>query len=316
MSLARRGAALVAALFLSAGFAQAAWKSDASGLAWLARGKVIWKYNFDPALGMSHFHPLTLAGGPSLVIASPEDHPWHYGLWFSWKYINGSNYWEHERSTGRPEGRTAWKVVKIDRKPDGSAFIQLHVTFTGKDGSQDLSERREIRVTPAGRDGSYSIWWNSWFTAGERGALLDRSPMPGEPNGQVNGGYAGLGVRLMPPPAAISFITESGPMGRFEGSRARPQSPAIGANFTAAGKPVGAIAVYRQSAEAAPEVPWYVVDASQADTQMRFFNQSVLAPRPIRLEPGQMLHLSYRIGIAPAWTSETLKAFGSARKPE
>jgi hypothetical protein len=26
-----------------------------------------------------------------------------------------------------------------------------------------------------------------------------------------------------------------------------------------------------------------------------------------------MLHLSYRIGIAPAWTPETLKAFGSGR---
>jgi hypothetical protein len=47
---------------------------------------------------------------------------------------------------------------------------------------------------------------------------------------------------------------------------------------------------------------------------MRFFNQSLLAPRVIKLAPGQMLHLSYRIGIAAAWTPETLKAFGSGRK--
>jgi hypothetical protein len=259
---------------------------------------------------------LTFAGGPSLVIASPEDHPWHYGLWFSWKYINGSNYWEQDRRTGRAEGRTSWTVAKLERKPDGSAFIKLDVTYTGKDGAVDLTERREIRVTPAGRDGSYSIWWNSWFTAGEQGAVLDRTPMPGEPNGQVNGGYAGLGVRLIPPPAAINFVTEEGPLAKFERSRARPRTPAIAANFTEAGKRLGGVAVYSQPDESGPNVPWYVVDASPSDTQMRFFNQSLLAPRVIRLEPGQMLHLSYRIGIASAWTAADLKTFGSTRKAQ
>ena len=309
-------AAQVAALFVSACCvpAQAAWKSDASGLTWVANGRVVWKYNLDPAQGKSYFYPLSFAGGPSLVIASPEDHPWHYGLWFSWKYINGSNYWEQDRRSGQAEGRTSWKVVKLERKPDGSAFIQLDVTYTGKAGGVDLTERRELRVTPAARDGSYSIWWNSWFTAGPDGALLDRSPMPGEPKGQVNGGYAGLGARLIPPPAIMQFVTEEGPIARFEGSRARPKTPAIAANFTEAGKKLGGVAVYSQSDEAGADVPWYVVDASQTETQMRFFNQSLLAPRAIRLEPGQMLHLSYRIGIAPEWTPESLKAFGSARK--
>jgi hypothetical protein len=316
MALRFRRAALVAALFVSAAFvpAQAAWKSDASGLTWVANGRLVWKYNLDPAQGMSYFYPLTWAGGRSLVIASPDDHPWHYGLWFSWKYINGSNYWEQSRATGKAEGQTRWKVVKLERKPDGSAFIQLDVTYTGKSGAVDLTERREIRVTPATRDGSYNIWWNSWFTAGAEGAVLDRSPMPGEPNGQVNGGYAGLGARLLPPPTVLTFVTEEGPIGRFEGSRARPRTPAIAANFSEGGKPVGAIAVYSQPDESGPNVPWYVVDASQTDTQMRFFNQSLLAPKVIRLAPGQMLHQSYRIGIAPAFTPEALKAFGSARK--
>jgi len=316
MIKAIRGAALVAALFVSLAFApaQAAWKSDASGLTWVANGRLVWKYNLDPAQGQSYFYPLTFAGKRSLVIASPEDHPWHYGLWFSWKYINGSNYWEQDRKTGRSEGRTSWKLVKLDRKPDGSAFIQLDVTYTGKSGAVDLTERREIRVTPAARDGSYGIWWNSWFTAGAQGAVLDRNPMPGEPNGQVNGGYAGLGARLLPPPTLINFVTEEGPLVRFEGSRARPRTPAIAANFSEGGKPMGAIAVYSQADEAGANVPWYVVDASQTETQMRFFNQSLLAPKAIQLAAGQMLHLSYRIGLAPAWTPESLKAFGSARK--
>lgn len=311
----RRIAALLAAVLLSVLVtpAEAAWKLDSSGLTWVANGRVVWKYNLDPARGMSYFYPLSYRGGPSLVLPSPDDHPWHYGLWFSWKLINGSNYWEQDRRTGLAEGRTTWKVVKIDRKADGSAFIQLDVTYTGKSGAVDLTERREIRVTPAARDGSYTIYWNAWFTAGEQGAVLDRTPMPGEPGGQANGGYAGLGVRLIPPPAVISILTEEGPLVRFEGARARPRTPTLAANVTELGKKLGAIAVYGQPDESGPVLPWYVVDASQTETQMRFFNQSLLAPKVIRLAPGEMLHLGYRIGIAAEWTPESLQGFGSAR---
>ncbi|MBA7592916.1 Vitamin B12 transporter BtuB [subsurface metagenome] len=53
----------------------------------------IWKFNFDKTEGKPYFHPLALEDGTPLTWLRPEDHPWHRGFWFSWKYINGLNYW-------------------------------------------------------------------------------------------------------------------------------------------------------------------------------------------------------------------------------
>jgi hypothetical protein len=298
-------AAMFAALFATG--AHAEWQQDDNGIAWLKDGKVVWKYDLDPAKGKPHFSVLGLPGGPSLVIASPDDHPWHYGLWFSWKYVNGANYWEQSRETGKAEGVTSWKSVGgKNTKGNGSGSITLLVTYTNPNGKVDLTEKRDIRVSPLAADGRYFIHWTSDFTAGAEGALLDRTPMPGEPKGQVNGGYGGLGVRLLAPPYAVSFLTAEGAITTFKDNRARPETVAVAANFTENGKPVGGIVVASSIGRDAAKVPWYVVDASSTDAQMRFFNQSLLAPKVIRLAPGEKLHLDYQIGIAPAWTPETL----------
>src|SRR5512143_2167480 len=65
-------------------------------LAWRNGTNIVWQYNFDSRQGKPFFHPLTGADGRVLTNFKPEDHPWHYGLWFSWKYINHVNYWEED----------------------------------------------------------------------------------------------------------------------------------------------------------------------------------------------------------------------------
>lgn len=295
-------------LLLVSAAVQAEWQNDATGLAWLEEGRIVWKYNFDPALGKTHFYPLGLAGGPSLVIAAPDDHPWHYGLWFSWKYINGSNYWEQDRESGKSEGETRWTVSNLRTRKDGSASLALAITYTNQNGQLDLTENRTITVSKPAKDGSYRIDWDAVFTAGPAGATLDRTPMPGEPKGQVNGGYGGLGLRLQPPPHDLAFITPEGPIEKFDSNRARPASSAVAANFSEDGRPVGGIAVFSRVNAQGPDVPWYVVDASMSDSQMRFFNQSLLAPRILKLAPREKLRLGYRIGIAPSWSAASLRS--------
>src|SRR5688500_19719288 len=41
---------------------------------------------------------------------------------------------------------------------------------------------------------------------------LDRTPMPGEPNGAVNGGYAGLSARLAAAPVTMTVMSTEGPV--------------------------------------------------------------------------------------------------------
>jgi len=70
------------------------WVEDESSIALLNQGKVVWKLNYDRNEDKPYFSPLRTLNGIDLVLERPDDHPWHRGLWFSWKYINGINYWE------------------------------------------------------------------------------------------------------------------------------------------------------------------------------------------------------------------------------
>jgi len=285
--------------------AWAEWQSDATSIAWLDGTRVVWKFSFDPKAGKPFFHPLSVAGGPALTMARPDDHPWHYGLWFSWKYINGVNYWEESRETGRPEGATTWKVAALEERSDGSATIRLDVSYTHPSGRVDMVENRVLKVSAPTTDRAYSIDWHSHFRAGSEGALLDRTPMPGEPDGKVNGGYAGLGLRLAPEPLAVSFVSSAGLIAPFVDDRARPAAAAVAANLIDGGKEVGGIAIFSDPANSGADAPWYLVNAPQ--NHMRFVCAAVLAPKPIKLAPDAEMQLNYRIVVRrAAWTATDL----------
>ncbi|HTO02806.1 MAG TPA: DUF6807 family protein [Opitutus sp.] len=281
------------------------WHRTETTLAWKSEDDVVWQLSFDSAKGKPFFHPVSVNGGTSLTNFRPEDHPWHYGLWFSWKFINGANYWEENRQTGRSEGTTRWGTPKIDTKADGRAIIAFTVTYTHPSGRVDLTEARELHVSAPATDGSYFIDWSSRFVAGTEGAVLDRTPMPNEPEGKFNGGYAGLSARLASAPAVVSFVTSDGPVTEFTTNRARPSVGAVAANVTENGKDVGALAILSAPANTGAErAPWYLVNAD-----MRFACAAILAPRIITLPAGGELKLKYRLAVQPAaWTPESLKS--------
>src|SRR5688572_5508238 len=165
--------------------ARADWQRDETSLTWRDGTNVVWRFSFDPKKGKTYFDPVAV-GGTALTNFKPEDHPWHYGLWFSWKYINKAIYWEENRQTGKAEGVTRWNPPVIEAKPDGSASIRLDVTYTHPSGRVDMTETRELKISTPKADGSYAIDWQANFTAGKEGAILDRTPMPGDLDGKVN----------------------------------------------------------------------------------------------------------------------------------
>src|SRR5437764_1304362 len=100
----RCAVACIAALLVGsyARSAAAEWKQDDKTLAWFGKSgdaRPVWNFSFDAAKGKTFFEPLSVPGGPDLTNYKPADHPWHYGLWFSWKYINHVNYWEEGNPT-------------------------------------------------------------------------------------------------------------------------------------------------------------------------------------------------------------------------
>jgi len=286
---------------------RADWQRDNATIAWQNGSEPVWKFSFDPKVGKPFFHPLTVGDGPSLTNFRPDDHPWHYGLWFSWKYINHVNYWEIDRATGRAEGETRWGAPSIETRADGGATIRLELSYIHPSGRVEMTESRELRISAPAADGSYAIDWRARFTAGKEGALLDRTPMPGEPGGKVNGGYAGLAVRMASAPLVMSVVSTAGPVTRFEDDRARPAAAAVACNFTEGAKQVGGLAILSDPANAGDSPPWYVIRSPQA--HFDFVCAAILAPKPIRVAPGGRLDLHYRIALRRvAWTPEALLA--------
>lgn len=281
------------------------WQRDATSLAWRVGPDVVWRFSFDPQSGKPFFNPLSPVGGPSLTNFKPEDHPWHYGLWFSWKYINGVNYWEEDRASGKAEGATRWTTPRIVTQPDGRATIGMEVTYVHPSGRVDMRETREITVSAPDAAGGYTIDWRSRFTAGPEGAVLGRTAMPGEPNGAVNGGYAGLGVRLPSAPLVMSVVTPEGPVTSFVNDRARPNAAAVGCNFAEGDTTVAALAILSDPGNIGEKAPWYLIN----NPTMRFADPAVLAPAVRTMKAGDVWPLHYQVAISrTAWTPESLTA--------
>jgi Methane oxygenase PmoA len=284
----------------------AEWQRDDTTLAWRSGDRVLWRFSYDPAKGKPFFDPLTTSSGMSLTRVRSPELPWHYGLWFSWKLINGANYWEEDRQSGKSEGSTRWSVPRIQTHADGSAVIEFTVSYTHPSGRVDMTEQRKLEISRPASDGSYSIHWHSHFMAGKDGAVLDRTPMPGEPGGKVNGGYGGLGLSLASAPVVMYVLTTAGPITHYDTDRARPSAPAIAANFTLEEKNLGSIAILSDRANIGENAPWYVVNA---ESGLRFICAAVLAPQVRSLRPGGEWKLHYRILVQPKpWTPNTLRA--------
>lgn len=286
------------------------WQRDDKSLAWVSGTNVFWRFSFDPEKGKPFFHPLAPGGGVSLTNFRPADHPWHYAFWFSWKYIDHPgnaghvNYWE-ENSSGTAQGKTRWDTPAIETRADGRATLRLKLRYVNPSGRTDMTELRELRVSAPAADGSFLVDWSTRFTAGDQDLVLDRTPMPGEPGGQVNGGYAGLSARMVPLPVTMSVVTTAGPVERFASHRARPNAAAVACNFSDGERDIGGLAFFSDPANPGGDAPWYIIDSGQ----MPFICQAVLAPKPRPVPAHGEFTLHYRIAASgKAWTQAALEA--------
>lgn len=300
---------LLLGLFHTAAFG--AWQRDDKSLAWVSGTKVFWRFSFDPSKGKPFFHPVAPGGGTSLTNFKPADHPWHYALWFSWKYINhpgdGShvNYWEEDRTTGSAQGKTCWDPPTMETQPDGRATIRLKLSYVNPSGATDMTELRELHISAPAADGGFTIDWSARFTAGDQDLVLDRTPMPGEPKGAVNGGYAGLSARMVPLPVTMAVVTTTGPVEKFVSNRARPNAAAVACNFSDGTRNIGSLAFFSDPANTGGDAPWYIIDSKQ----MPFICQALLAPKPRPMPAHSEFTLRYRIAVSSkAWTQAGLEA--------
>ena len=269
------------------------WEQTDDSIALIGPNGVIWRFNHGDQAAKPFFHPLALTTGEVLTCQAPPDHPWHHGLWFSWKYINGLNYWEENRATGRSDGRTRWKVTLIKTREAHSARIDLDLTYEDPDGKVVLAERRIVRASAPDADGQYHLDWTSTFTAGDEDVVLDRTPLPDEPGGRIWGGYAGLSVRLTRELKERQVITSKGPAD-FENDRHRSRSHCMEYSGIIGDTPAG-IAILDDRRNLNFPTPWYAI---RSDV-MSFFSPAVICYDPHTIPAGAVMTLRYRVIVHP-----------------
>ena len=265
---------------------------------------VVWQFNYGADEPKPYFHPVALPDGRVVTCNRPPDHIWHHGLWFSWKFINGLNYWEPDSRTGKPEGRTEWSDVQIATNPNGTARIQMKLNYHPVDGSTAMTERRVVEVSTPDENGQYFMDWICRFTVGDAAVKLDRTPLPDEVGGgKPWGGYAGLSVRLARRLTERSAESTEGPVQFNPESRFRGKAQAMDYHGLIDGRPLG-VAICDHPNNLNHPTPWYVIRSQT----MSYFSPAVICYGPHRLEAGQSMTLRYRVIVHPEfWDADRLK---------
>jgi Methane oxygenase PmoA len=282
--------------------AKLTWRKEAGVIALLGGNQAVWQFNYLSGQDRLFFHPVAVAGGPVLTWDRPKDHPWHRALWFSWKFLNGVNYWEPNAQTGTLDGRTEWSNLQSEIRPDFSARLSMEIAYRPAEGPPVLNERRVIAISAPARDGSYFMDWQMTFVALDKAVVFDRTPLPGEPDGKPWGGYAGLSVRLAENLRERQATSADGPI-RFQEDTYRVRSSAMDYAGSFDGRQAG-VAILDHPQNIPSPTPWYLIRSPE----MSYFSPAVIQEGPRRLKPAESFTLRYRVIIHPdLWSAEKLK---------
>ncbi len=267
------------------------WRQTETSLSLINGSQVVWQHVHDRQVGKP-FMRFGLLDGTELTRPWPypndypkNDHTWHRALWWSWKYIDGVNYWEqHQRGT-EPV------AVRIERDADFSARIILTIHYHQPDQPPVVKETRTISVSPPDTQGSYHIDWDATFTSAT-GKTVEF--------GQNS--YCGLAIRFSADccgdeqskrPAWV-FRDDQGRLNRTNNQQARWVAYS---GITRTGQPAG-VAIFDHSSNPRHPACW------QLRNQYPYLNPSLTCNESYQLEVDRPLRLRYRIvvqGGAPEW---------------
>lgn len=248
-------------------------------------GRELWAYHHDPVEGKPYFHPLASTSGTTFTDLRPADHPWHRGVWFSWKYINGVNYWEENARSGKSNGET--RIVDIRRTISDSKKVRFDLKLEYTPASSDevvLREKRVVTVYPPAEGGCYQVDWSGVFTPAGGEVVLDRTPIAGQPGGKDWGGYSGWSVRMSSAVRGGDYIND-------QGAQKADRQPSKWILF--ASPEDGSLMLMDHPGNLNFPNKWYL------NEKMPFFSPAVIHDGPTTLKAGDTLKLQYRLLVAP-----------------
>ena len=232
---------------------------------------------------LPYFHPVRTPAGRLVSLAVPQDHPWHVGLYFAWRFVNGVNCWEPG------VGGAAAGPVRVESDPGGTVVLRQGLLW-GAAGAEPLREERQVVVHPPAPAGDgYLLDWTGVFLA-DGPVTLACTPPPSEVSW---GGYAGLSLRL---PRSFYNARVRDAAGRESAERVHGQ-PGAWCDCTgkADGEPdgvCGAALIEHPSNPRHPS-PSFALTAGT----LQFIQRAFLWSGPLLLGAGDSFCLRYRVWL-------------------
>lgn len=151
-------------------------------------GNEVLRYTFEDFDFHPNCHPVRTPAGDNLTLIRSADHPWHEGLYFSWKYINGRNVWERD-FIGEPWGKPVHVDIQPDEDEGTKTGLRHHIQWVDSEGEAMVDDVRRVIVGEVTEDDAYSLDWEITTTALIDEVVFDR---------KVEwGAYAGMHFRFV-----------------------------------------------------------------------------------------------------------------------
>lgn len=250
-------------------------------------------YRFEPALPKACLHPLTTPTGRTITGFQPSDHIWHRGLWFTWKYVNGDNFWEeHPGESGHQQLAREPRHTVDD---DGTAHVLTEVRWIAPDGSVVIDEQRDVGVRFEAE--RVVVDWCTRMVP-RIDVRLDRTPFT------THGGYAGLGFRAARELHGVRFLTPEGEVETLTGE-SHPWA-ALDGHLDGGRDIFAGLAFIDHPQNPRFPTPFYGKSVKHGFT---YLNPTFLFHEPMDVAAGEPLDLQYRVLVADGqWTAEHLEA--------
>lgn len=220
-------------------------------------------------------HPLATPAGTVLSGFEMSDHVWHRGLWFTIKFINGTNFWEEESPFGvqvsRREPVCEWVAKDVLR-------LTHDLDWTSEATGVVIRETRSLSFR-----GDDVLDWATTLDAAQD-LVLDRTPYT------TWGGYGGLSFRSSRELHDVCFML---PGGETVPALAGQNHDWVVMQAKADGGPNRTVSLGMIDHAANPRSPspWYC----KSGNGFNYMNAAFLFHEPLELKKEQSLRFRYRV---------------------
>ncbi len=243
-----------------------------------ARDLPRWRYVYGDK-PKPYFHPLCTPAGHCLTLFEPHDHVWHRGLWYTFKFINGENFWEEIEPYGTQQTALPPSIAHATNE---RIVLRSQLDWLRPDKQTAVfREERHIGYEPVD-DESYAIDFETTLAA-EAELTLDRTPFT------TWGGYGGLILRGTRNWQATCLLFPDG------STNDRPTGvPAVWCDLSGKldGGPeqTGGVAIFDHPDNPRHPAPWYGTTGPG-----HYINAAILFHEPMNVAAGQTLRFRYRV---------------------